>query len=48
MSVRLLIADDDERERIVLRYLLEQIKDVAIVGEALHGMEALLLCQKKW
>ncbi|MGI5912594.1 MAG: LytR/AlgR family response regulator transcription factor [Syntrophomonadaceae bacterium] len=47
MSVRLLIVDDDERERIVLRYVLEQIKDVEIVGEAVHGLEALLLCQEK-
>jgi len=47
MSVRLLIVDDDERERIVLRYVLEQIKDVTIVGEAAHGLEALLLCQEK-
>lgn len=47
VSVRLLIVDDDERERIVLRYVLEQIKDVTIVGEAAHGLEALLLCQEK-
>jgi two-component system response regulator LytT len=47
MSVRILIVDDDERERIVLRYVLEQIKDVEIIGEAIHGREALLLCQEK-
>lgn len=47
MSVRVLIVDDDERERIVLRYIVEQIKDVNIVGEAVHGLEALLLCQEK-
>jgi two-component system response regulator LytT len=47
MSVRVLIVDDDERERIVLRYVVEQIKDVNIVGEAVHGLEALLLCQEK-
>lgn len=47
MPVRLLIVDDDERERIVLRYVLEQIKDVAVVGEAAHGVEALILCQEK-
>ena len=47
MSLRVLIVDDDERERIVLRYVLEQIKDMHIVGEAVHGLEALLLCQEK-
>lgn len=47
MAVRVLIVDDDERERIVLRYVLEQISDVEIVGEAIHGLEALLLCQEK-
>lgn len=47
MSVRILVVDDDERERIVLRYVLEQIKDVEIIGEAVHGLEALLLCQEK-
>ncbi len=47
MSVRVLIVDDDERERIVVRYVLEQINDVEIVGEAVHGLEALLLCQEK-
>lgn len=47
MSVRVLIVDDDERERIVLRYVLEQIKDIQIVGEAVHGLEALLLCQER-
>jgi len=45
--VRVLIVDDDERERIVLRYVLEQIQDIQIVGEAVHGLEALLLCQEK-
>lgn len=47
VSVKALIVDDDERERIVLRYVLEQIKDVEIVGEAVHGLEALILCQEK-
>ncbi len=45
--IKTLIVDDDERERIVLRYILEQIKDVVIVGEAVNGLEALLLCQEK-
>ncbi len=47
MSVRVLVVDDDERERIVLRYVLEQIRDVEILGEAVHGLEALLLCQER-
>lgn len=47
MPLKLLIVDDDERERIVMRYLLEQIGDIQIVGEAVHGLEALLLCQEK-
>lgn len=47
MSVRTLIVDDNERERIVLRYLLEQINDVEIVAEAVNGLEAVLLCQEK-
>lgn len=47
MSVRTIIVDDDERERIILRYILEQINEVEIVGEAVHGLEALLLCQEK-
>jgi len=45
--IKIIIVDDDERERIVLRYVLEQIKDVCIVGEAINGLEALLLCQEK-
>ncbi|MGS0744882.1 LytR/AlgR family response regulator transcription factor [Syntrophomonas erecta subsp. sporosyntropha] len=47
MSVKVLIVDDDERERIVLRYVIEQINDLTIVGEAVHGLEALMLCQEK-
>ena len=47
MSLKVLIVDDDERERIVLRYVLEQINEVEIVGEAIHGLEALLICQEK-
>lgn len=47
MPIKVLIVDDDERERIVLRYVVEQIKDVEIVGEAVHGLEALMLCQEK-
>ena len=47
MSVKTLIVDDDEKERIVIRYLLEQFKDIKIVGEAVHGLEALMICQEK-
>ena len=47
MPVRALIVDDDHKERIVLRYLLEQCKDLKIVGEAANGLEALILCQEK-
>jgi two-component system response regulator LytT len=47
VSVKILIVDDDERDRIILRYVLEQIKGVEIVGEAVHGLEALMLCQEK-
>ncbi|NLB87836.1 MAG: response regulator transcription factor [Syntrophomonadaceae bacterium] len=47
MSIKVLIVDDDERERIILRYVLEQISDVEIVGEAIHGLEAFLICQER-
>lgn len=47
MPVKVLIVDDDERERIVLRYMLNQINDVEVVGEAVHGLDALFFCQQK-
>lgn len=47
VPLKVLIVDDDERERIVLCYLLEQIDNVEIVGEAIHGLEALMICQEK-
>lgn len=47
MSVRVLIVGDEERERIVLRYVLEKIKGVQIVGEVVHGLKAILYCQEK-
>lgn len=47
MPLRVLITDDNEKERIVLRYILERAQGVKIVGEAAHGLEALLLCQEK-
>mgnify|MGYP001450279290 FL=1 len=46
MTVKVLIVDEDERERIVLRYIIEQANNVEIVGEAVRLMEALLLCQE--
>ncbi|NLU50729.1 MAG: response regulator transcription factor [Syntrophomonadaceae bacterium] len=47
MGLSVLIVDDDERERIVLRYILEQIEDVKIIGEANNGLEAVLLTKEK-
>lgn len=47
MTVKVLIVDEDERERIVLRYIIEQANNVEIVGEAVRVLEALLLCQEK-
>ncbi|MGE5416221.1 MAG: LytR/AlgR family response regulator transcription factor [Acidobacteriota bacterium] len=47
MSLRILIVDDDERERIVLRYILEQVEDVKIIAEASNGMEGVLLAKEK-
>ncbi|MDH7497486.1 MAG: LytTR family DNA-binding domain-containing protein [Syntrophomonadaceae bacterium] len=47
MSLRVVIVDDDERERIVLRYILEQLDDVKIVGEANNGLEAVLITKEK-
>jgi len=33
MAIKVLIIDDDERERIVLRYIIEQMDDVKIIGK---------------
>lgn len=46
MTIQVLIAADQERERVVLRYLLEQLKAVEIVGEAGSGQEALAFIQE--
>ncbi|MEA1962110.1 MAG: LytTR family DNA-binding domain-containing protein [Bacillota bacterium] len=46
MSIRVLIVDSEERERIVLRYLLEQISEVEVIGEVGHGIEVLMMCQE--
>lgn len=47
MNLRVITVDDDERERIVLRYVLEQIDDVKIINEANNGLEAVLLIKEK-
>lgn len=47
VNLRVITVDDDERERIVLRYILEQIEDVKIIGEANNGLEAVLLIKDK-
>ncbi len=46
MAVKILIIDDDERERIVLRYIIEQLDDVKIIGEASNGLEGVLLAKE--
>lgn len=40
MPVRVVIADDEPRAREVLRYYLEKVGDVEVVGEAATGSEA--------
>lgn len=47
MLIKVLIIDDDERERIVLRYIIEQIEDVKIIGEASNGIEGVMLAKEK-
>lgn len=47
MALKVLIVDDDERERIVLRYIVEQIEDVKIIAEASNGVEGILLAREK-
>jgi two-component system LytT family response regulator/two-component system response regulator LytT len=47
LSLKILIVDDDERERIVLRYIVEQMEDVRIIGETSNGIEAVLLAKEK-
>jgi len=47
VNLSVMTVDDDERERIVLRYILEQIEDVKIIGEANNGLEAVLLIKDK-
>ena len=47
MALKVLIIDDDERERIVLRYIIEQMEDVKIIGEASNGIEGVMLAKEK-
>jgi two-component system response regulator LytT len=47
LALKILIIDDDERERIVLRYLIEQLDDVKIIGEASNGVEGMLMAKEK-
>lgn len=47
MAIKVLIIDDDERERIVLRYIIEQMDDVKIIGEATNGIEGVMLAKEK-
>jgi DNA-binding NarL/FixJ family response regulator len=44
--VRVLIADDRSRSRDGLRTLLETWPEVGVVGEAVNGLEAILLVEK--
>jgi len=43
-SMRAIIVDDEPPARERLRRLLEELRDVAVVGEAANGSEALRLC----
>ncbi|MGE5380515.1 MAG: LytR/AlgR family response regulator transcription factor [Methylocystaceae bacterium] len=45
--MKVMVVDDDDRERIVLRYMLEQNPNVVIVGEAKNGTDALILAREK-
>jgi two-component system LytT family response regulator/two-component system response regulator LytT len=47
MPIRVLIAASQDRERIVLRYLLERIKALQIVGEVTNALDALVFCQEQ-
>jgi DNA-binding NarL/FixJ family response regulator len=44
--IRVLLADDDTLVRELLRYRLEDLPDVAVVGEAADGEEAVRLAQE--
>jgi two-component system response regulator AlgR len=44
--IRLLIVDDEPPARERLRHLLEDLREVAVVGEATNGSEAVELCER--
>jgi len=44
--IRLLIVDDERPARERLRHLLEDLHEVAVVGEAANGSEAVELCER--
>ena len=44
--IRLLVVDDSNFVRAALRMMLERVSDIAIVGEARNGAEALRLTRK--
>ncbi|MGE5454014.1 MAG: LytR/AlgR family response regulator transcription factor, partial [Methylocystaceae bacterium] len=45
--MKVMVVDDDDRERIVLRYMLEQVPNVLVVGEVKNGTDALMLIREK-
>ena len=44
--IRLLIVDDESPARERLRHLLEDLREVSVVGEATNGNEAVALCER--
>ena len=45
-TMRAIIVDDEPPARERLRRLLEELREVAVVGEAANGLEALRLCEE--
>ncbi len=48
MSVRVLIADDQQLVRTGFRLILESEPDIEVVGEATNGREAVALAREQW
>jgi len=46
MNIRILIADDQRLFRQSLKYLIEQEREIKVVGEAANGQDACTLAQK--
>ncbi len=46
MHIRILIADDQRLFRQSLKYLIEQEKEIKVVGEAANGQDACTLAQE--